>query len=198
MRREIPAFSDGVRRPRYGFRPLCLAAPPCLFRSICSCDPLFLSVMRRFPPFIATTVTKGRCRRGSIVVSPGTHGGADLWLEDSLAGILTLCAGRKTPAPGDGRVLPKLIARLTLTAPDSHRLMACCEELVDMGLDGTPGERLGDPKEETLPNRRAGIGPTLQAALTAGMADHRPRWPRERRQRRKSPTTIAEPDSLES
>ena len=62
-----------LRRPRYGFRPLCLAAPPCLFRSICSCDPLLLSVMRRSPPFIAATVTNGRSRRRRIVVSSGTH-----------------------------------------------------------------------------------------------------------------------------
>lgn len=48
---------------------------------------------------------------GRIVVSPATGGGADLWLEGDLAGILTLAAGRKTPAdPEDGRVLTSMVA----------------------------------------------------------------------------------------
>ena len=48
---------------------------------------------------------------GRIVVSPGADGGADLWLEGDLAGILTLAAGRKTPAdPEDERVLTSMVA----------------------------------------------------------------------------------------
>ncbi len=43
---------------------------------------------------------------GRIVVAPGADGRADLWLEGDLAGILSLAAGKKTPAnPEDGRVL---------------------------------------------------------------------------------------------
>ena len=48
---------------------------------------------------------------GRIVVSPGVDGGADLWLEGDLAGILTLASGRKTPAdPEDERVLTSMVA----------------------------------------------------------------------------------------
>ena len=48
---------------------------------------------------------------GRIVVSPGKNGKADLWLEGDLAGILTLAAGKQTPAdPGDGRVLTSVVA----------------------------------------------------------------------------------------
>ena len=48
---------------------------------------------------------------GRIVVSPGADGNVDLWLEGDLAGILTLAAGKKTPAdPEDGRVLLSLVA----------------------------------------------------------------------------------------
>ena len=48
---------------------------------------------------------------GRIVVSPGKDGKAELWLAGELAGILTLAAGKKTPAdPGDGRVLTSLVA----------------------------------------------------------------------------------------
>ena len=43
---------------------------------------------------------------GRIVVEPGKNDRADLWLEGDLAGILTLAAGKKTPArPEDERVL---------------------------------------------------------------------------------------------
>ena len=43
---------------------------------------------------------------GRIVVGPGENDRADLWLEGDLAGILTLAAGKKTPArPEDERVL---------------------------------------------------------------------------------------------
>ncbi|MAN64405.1 MAG: hypothetical protein CMI60_20930 [Parvibaculum sp.] len=46
---------------------------------------------------------------GRIVVSPGEDDKANLWLEGDLAGILTLAAGRKTPAhPDDERVLTSL------------------------------------------------------------------------------------------
>tara|TARA_R110000787_G_scaffold88103_5_gene187254 strand:+ start:62 stop:1804 length:1743 start_codon:yes stop_codon:yes gene_type:complete len=46
---------------------------------------------------------------GRIVVSPGKGDEADLWLEGDLAGILTLAAGRRTPAhPEDERVLLSL------------------------------------------------------------------------------------------
>ena len=48
---------------------------------------------------------------GRIVVSPGEDGRADLWLEGDLAGILSLAAGKKTPAnPEDGRVLTSMVA----------------------------------------------------------------------------------------
>ena len=43
---------------------------------------------------------------GRIVVAPGEENKADLWLEGDLAGILTLAAGKKTPAhPEDEQVL---------------------------------------------------------------------------------------------
>ena len=43
---------------------------------------------------------------GLIVVGPGKNDRAKLWLEGDLAGILTLAAGKKTPAhPEDERVL---------------------------------------------------------------------------------------------
>ena len=43
---------------------------------------------------------------GRIVVGPGENDKADLWLEGDLAGILTLAAGKKTPAhPEDEQVL---------------------------------------------------------------------------------------------
>ena len=48
---------------------------------------------------------------GRIAVSPGKDGNVELWLEGDLAGILTLAAGRKTPAdPGDERVLLSMVA----------------------------------------------------------------------------------------
>ena len=43
---------------------------------------------------------------GKVTVSPREGDKADLWLEGDLAGILTLAAGKKTPAqPGDEQVL---------------------------------------------------------------------------------------------
>lgn len=43
---------------------------------------------------------------GRIVVAPGEDDEADLWLEGDRAGILTLAAGKKTPAhPVDEQVL---------------------------------------------------------------------------------------------
>ena len=48
---------------------------------------------------------------GRIVVSPDGDGGAALWLEGDLAGILSLAAGTKTPAASDdGRVLTSMVA----------------------------------------------------------------------------------------
>ena len=48
---------------------------------------------------------------GRIIVSAGEDGKADLWLEGDLAGILTLAAGKKTPAhPEDERVLTSVVA----------------------------------------------------------------------------------------
>ena len=48
---------------------------------------------------------------GKIVVSPRVTEGAELFLEGDLAGILTLAAGKKTPAhPDDERVLTSLVA----------------------------------------------------------------------------------------
>ena len=47
---------------------------------------------------------------GRIVVSPEA-GGAGLWLEGDLAGILSLASGTKTPArAGDARVLTSVVA----------------------------------------------------------------------------------------
>ena len=37
-------------------------------------------------------------KQSRIVVGPGKNDKADLWLEGNLAGILTLAAGKKTPA----------------------------------------------------------------------------------------------------
>ena len=48
---------------------------------------------------------------GRIVVSPAADGGAALWLEGDLAGILSLASGTKTPARlGDARVLTSVVA----------------------------------------------------------------------------------------
>ena len=48
---------------------------------------------------------------GRIFVSPGEGDRVDLWLEGNLAGILTLAAGKQTPAdPVDGRVLLSMVA----------------------------------------------------------------------------------------
>ena len=48
---------------------------------------------------------------GRIVVSPEADGGAALWLEGDLAGILNLASGTKTPAAScDGRVLTSMVA----------------------------------------------------------------------------------------
>jgi len=48
---------------------------------------------------------------GRIIVSSGADGGADLWLEGNLAGILSLAAGKKTSAdPEDKRVLLSMVA----------------------------------------------------------------------------------------
>ncbi len=48
---------------------------------------------------------------GRIIVSPSQDDKVDLWLEGDLAGILTLAAGKKTPAhPEDERVLTSLVA----------------------------------------------------------------------------------------
>ena len=48
---------------------------------------------------------------GQIIVSPGENGKPEVLLKDDLAGILSLAAGRKTPArPQDERVLPSLVA----------------------------------------------------------------------------------------
>lgn len=54
---------------------------------------------------------------GKIIISPGEAKNADLWLEGDLAGILTLAAGKKTPAhPEDERAL----AALTAEKPNAH------------------------------------------------------------------------------
>lgn len=48
---------------------------------------------------------------GQIIISPGTDGKVDLWLEGDLAGILSLASGTKKPAhPGDERVLLSMVA----------------------------------------------------------------------------------------
>ncbi len=48
---------------------------------------------------------------GQIIVSPGENGEPELLLKGDLAGILSLAAGRKTPAhPQDERVLLSVVA----------------------------------------------------------------------------------------
>ena len=48
---------------------------------------------------------------GRIVIGPGENDEADLWLEGDLAGILTLAAGKKTPAhPEDEQMLTTMVA----------------------------------------------------------------------------------------
>ena len=58
---------------------------------------------------------------GKVIVSPGEGDKADLWLVGDLAGILTLAAGKKTPAQlGDEQVLLALGAG-TYSQRDQHK-----------------------------------------------------------------------------